>query len=122
MVDSKITHFSILSVERQKKMVIVNELIIEGFQNFQQYLNINAISNQFNGLEIQNRLLFYENKYKYRFIVNSVLFSSSVQKDTNAMFIITNGLNDAKEILINGKIFQVIGVIFTSEIDGWKNI
>ena len=122
MVDSKITHFSILSVERQKKMVIVNELIIEGFQNFQQYLNINAISNQFNGLEIQNRLLFYENKYKHRFIINSVLFSSSVQKDTNAMFIITNGLNDAKEILINGKIFQVIGVIFTSEIDGWKNI
>ena len=122
MVDLKITNFSILSVERQNKMVIVNQFIIEGFQNFQQHLKINPISIQINDLEIQNRLLFYANKYKYRFIVNSFLFRSSVQKDTKAVFIITSGLNDAKEILINRKIYQGIGVIFTSERDGWKNI
>ena len=50
------------------------------------------------------------------------LFSSSIQKDTNVIFIATNGLNDAKEILINGILFQGIGVIYTSEIDGCKNI
>ena len=50
------------------------------------------------------------------------LFSSSIQKDTNVIFITTNGLNDAKEILINGILFQGIGVIYTSEIDGCKNI
>ena len=33
-VDSKITDFSILSVERQNEMVIVDEFIIEGFQTF----------------------------------------------------------------------------------------
>ena len=110
MVDLKITNFSILSVERQNKMVIADKFIIEGFQNFEQYLKINPISIQINDFEIENKLLFYANKYKYRFIVNSILFSSSVQKDTNAIFIITNGLNNAKEILINGKIFQGIGV------------
>ena len=109
-VDSKITNFSILSVERQNKMVIADKFIIEGFQNFEQYLKINPISIQINDFEIENKLLFYANKYKYRFIVNSILFSSSVQKDTNAIFIITNGLNNAKEILINRKIFQGIGV------------
>ena len=109
-VDSKITNFSILSVERQNKMVIADKFIIEGFQNFEQYLKINPISIQINDFEIENKLLFYANKYKYRFIVNSILFSSSVQKDTNAIFIITNGLNNAKEYLINGKIFQGIGV------------
>ena len=56
-------------------------------------------------------------KYKYRFIANSLLFSSSLHKDTNVIFITTNGLNNAKELLINGKLFQGIGVIFTSEID-----
>ena len=91
-------------------MVIADKFIIEGFQNFEQYLKINPISIQINDFEIENKLLFYANKYKYRFIVNSILFSSSVQKDTNAIFIITNGLNNAKEILINGKIFQGIGV------------
>ena len=30
-----------------------------------------------------------------------------------------NGLNDAKDILINGKLFQGIGVIYISEIENW---
>ena len=43
-------------------------------------------------------------KDKYRFIINNLLFSSSVQKETNVIFIVADGLNDAKEALINGKI------------------
>ena len=123
-VDSKITNFSILSVEKAKEMQmqIIDEFKIEGFQNFQQYLKINPINIQITDPEIQSKLLFYANRYKYRFIVNSLLFSSSIQKVTNVIFIRTNGLNDTKEILINGKLFQGIGVIYTSEVEGWKNI
>ena len=54
--------------------------------------------------------------------MNSLLFSLSIQKDTNAIFISTNEKEDAKEILINGKLVQGIGVIFTSKIEDWKNI
>ena len=50
------------------------------------------------------------------------MFSSSIKKDTNVIFITTNGWNDAKNILINGKLYQGIGVIFTSEIAGWEKI
>ena len=50
------------------------------------------------------------------------LVHQSIQKDTNAVFIATNGLNDAKDILINGKLFQGIGVVYLSEIEGWKHI
>ena len=95
-VDSKIANFSIISIRRQKRMKFVDEFKIEGFQNFQQYLKINPINIQIIDPQIQNKLLFYANKYKYRFIVNSFLFSSLIQKDTNAIFIMTNGLNDAK--------------------------
>ena len=52
----------------------------------------------------------------------SLLFGSSLKTDTNAIFITTNGLNNAKELLINGKLFEGFGVIFTSEIDSWKDI
>ena len=31
-------------------------------------------------------------------------------------------MNNAKEIIINGKLFQGIGVIYTLEMEGWKNI
>ena len=69
------------------------------------------------------KLSFYQNRrIKYRFIANSVYFSSSVQKDTNVIFLILNGLNDAKDILINGKLFNGISVIFISEIEGWNDI
>ena len=60
-------------------MRIIDEFKTEGFQNFQQYLKMNPINIQINDPEIQNKLLFYANRYKYRFIANSLLFSSSIQ-------------------------------------------
>ena len=50
------------------------------------------------------------------------LVHQSIQKDTNAVFIATNELNDAKDTLINGNLFQGIGVVYISEIEGWKHI
>ena len=85
-------------------------------------MKINPINIQIIDPEIQSKLLLYSKKYKYRFIANSLLFSFSIGKDTNVIFITTNGLNDAKDILINGKIFQGIGVIYTSKIEGWEEI
>ena len=38
------------------------------------------------------------------------------------IFITTNGLNDAKNIVINGKLYQGIGIIFISEIEDWEKI
>ena len=118
--DSKITHFSILSVDKFK-MQIKNEFKIESFQNFEKYSIINPVNIKITDSTIQ-KSLFYVRKYKYRFVANSLLFSSSLQTDAKAIFITTNGLNDAKELLTNGKLFQGIGTIFTSEIDGCKDI
>ena len=103
-VDAKITNFSILAT-RKLNMKVTDEIKINGFQNFEQYLQISPIEIQINDTDIQNKLLFYANKYKYRFIANSLLFSSSIQKDTNVIFITTNGLDNVKYILINGKLF-----------------
>ena len=110
-----------LSVDKFK-MQIKSEFKIEGYQNFEKYSIINPVNIKITYSIIQNSLLFYARKYKYRFIANSLLFSSSLKTDTNVIFITTNGLNDAKELLINGKLFQGIGIIFTSEIDGWKDL
>ena len=132
-VDSKITNFLILSIEKQntcnrkrrmqkQNKKKIDEFKIEGLQNFNQYLKINPVAVQIIESQIQNKLLFYSKNYKYRFIANSLLFSLSIQKDTNIIFITTNGLNDAKEILINRKLFQGIAVIYLSEIDSWENI
>ena len=103
-------------------MQIKVKFITEGFQNFEQYMKINPISIQITDPDIQTKLLFYSKEYKYRFISNSLLFSSSIVNNTNVLFITTNGLNDAKDILIKGKIFQGIDVICISEIENWDKI
>ena len=119
--DSKIKIFSILATGEMNKKII-DQVIIEGFQDFEQYMKINPINIEISDSEIQTKLLFYSKKYKYRFIVNSLLFSSSIKEDTKAIFITTNGLNDAKDLLINGKPFRGIGVIYISEIEKWDKI
>ena len=98
-------------------MQIKDEFIIEGLQNFEQYSKINPISVRIIDPDLQTKLLFYSKKYKYRFIANSLLFSSSVKEDTKTIFISSNGLNDAKDLLFNGKVFQGTGVIYISEIE-----
>ena len=50
------------------------------------------------------------------------MFSSSIKEDTKVIFITTNGLNDATDILINSKLFQGIGVIYISDIENWDKI
>ena len=66
--------------------------------------------------------MFYSKRNKYRFIANSLLFSSSCKEDTRTIFFKTNGLNDTKDILINGKLFQGIRIIYISEIENWDKI
>ena len=128
-VGSKIKNVSILVTKRKdlvgtkwKMPNITDEFKIEGLQNFGQYTKIYPIRIKISNSEIQNALALYSKKYNYRFIANNLLFSSSIQQDTNVAFITTTGLNDAKEILINGKIFQGIAIIYLSEVNGWKNI
>lgn len=75
-----------MSVEKPKEMQIIDEFEIEEFQNCRQYLKINPISIFITDPKIQNKLLFYVNGYKYRFIANSLLFSLSIQKDTNNFY------------------------------------
>ena len=103
-------------------MKIIDKIKIEGFQNFEQCMRINPINIRIIDPEIQTTLMYYSKKYKYRFIANSLLFSSSIKEVTKVIFITTNGLNDAKDILINGKIFQGVGVIYISEIENWNKI
>ena len=105
-------------------MQIKNEFVIEGFQNFEQYTEFNPISIRITDPNLQTKLLFYPRKYKYkyRFLATSLLFSSAIKEHANAIIIATDGLNDAKDILINGKLFQGIGIIYTYEIENWDKI
>ena len=46
-------------VTPENNMKIIDEIKIEDFQNFEQYMNIDPINIQIIDLEIQTKLLFY---------------------------------------------------------------
>ena len=122
--DKKIHNLSIVCVENLKKMAVVEkEVTIEGLQAFEKYQKLNPIDIKITDNEIFRKLIFKENRrIQYRFIPNSILFSSSVQEETQVIFLTVSGLNEARDILINGKVYKAIGCIFTNEIEGWDKI
>ena len=118
--DKRIPNLSIVCIEKSKPMPIIEkEVTIEGLQSFDQYQKVNPLDIKITDSEIFKKLIFKENKrIKYRFIPNSILFSSSVQEETQVIFLTVSGFNEARDIFINGKVYKAIGCIFTNEIEG----
>ena len=67
---------------------IIDEFRIEDLQSFDQYTKINPINIQITETTIQNKLSAYSKQYKYKFIINILLFSSSIQNDTNSYLLL----------------------------------
>ena len=122
--DKKIHNLSIACIENLKQMSVVEkEVTIQGLQAFDNYQKLNPLDIKITDNETFKKLIFKENRrIKYRFIPNSILSSSSVQEETQVIFLTVSGLNEARDILINGKVYKAIGCIFTNEIEGWDKI
>ena len=126
--DTKITNFSILSTKRKIKVgskgkmsyQMVDEFRIAGLQNYNVFEKSNPIKINILNSEMQGKLSRSgTRRYKYRFIIDSLLISSYLVQDTNGIFLICNGLNYAADSLINGK---RLGIIDISEIRDWTKI
>ena len=122
--DKKIHNLSIVCVENKSPMPIIEkEVTIEALQAFDKYQKLNPIDIKITGSEVFKELTYISNRrIKYRFIPNTFLFSSSVQQETEVIFLTVTGLNEARDIFINGKSYKAIGCIYTNEIEGWDQI
>ena len=88
---------------------LVDEFKIAGLQNYNLDEKLNPIEIHIHDSEIQEKLSRYGTQcYKYCFIVDSLFFSSSVVQDTNVIFLICNGLSNARDSLINGKLYKLV--------------
>ena len=102
---------------------LVDEFRIVGLQNYNLDEKLNPIEINIHDSEIQGKLSRYgTQRYKYRFTVDRLLISSSVVQDTNVIFLICNGLNNARDPLINGKLYKSHGIIIISRIRDWTKI
>ena len=130
--DAKVTNFSILSTKPKRRIgskgkmsyQIINEIKIVGLQNRSLNEKSNPVEITIHDSEMQSKLSRHGNqRYKYCFIVNSLLISSSIVQETNALFfLIPNRLNDARTSLINRKRYKSIGVVTVNEITNWTEL
>ena len=121
--NNKIYNLSIIAVEDKKMPKIHKEVMIEALQSFDKYQKLNPIEIQITDSSIFKELALFNNtKTKYRFVPNSILLSSSVQEETEVIFLAVTGLNEARDILLNGQKIKAIGCIYTNEIEGWDQI
>ena len=105
VVGDYISNFSMLRTEKygigQKRKVdfeLVDEILILGIQN-SEFNVLNPIYVSISSDAIITKLQLYKN-YRYRFILQSLLFSSNIVNDTDVIIITANGLNNTKQALI----------------------
>ena len=129
--DAKVTNFSILSTKPKRKVgsktkisdQLADKIRIVGLQYYDLDEKLNSIEIKIRDSKIQGKLSRYGTQlYKYLFILDSLLISSSVVQDTNVIFLICNGLNNARDSLINWKLYTSLGVINISGIKDWTKI
>lgn len=85
--------------------------MIRGQQDFKKYELLNPIK-----IKIEKRQPRYKciKKYKnatYRVVPVSLLSSSAIKDDTDQIFIVSNGLHNMLDALLNRKIYKILRVI-----------
>ena len=127
--DDKVTNFSILSAREKKKVSnkrrmpceIIDQIRIGRLQNFGMYDKINPVDISIRDSEVNSFLARFR-QYKYRIVIYNLLFCSAPTNNTNVIFVSCNGLNEAKELVINGKQYKTLGVINLVEIEHWDKV
>ena len=128
VIGNHVLNFAILQTKKQKRIgekrlmagQIIDTIPILGIQNT-DYNFLNPIYISINSDVIIQKSTKYKN-YRYRFVLESILFSSNIENETDVIFVICNGLNNAKHALINKKLENILGVCYLTEIKDWEII
>ena len=98
---------------------VIETIHVLGLQNFVNYEQINPIEVSIDSNYIIERLAKCK-KFKYRFLIENLLFNTNLEKDIDVIFVTLDGLSDAKEVLINSKIYKTLAVVYIPEIKNWN--
>ena len=91
--------------EKRRMLEVIETIRILGLQIERQNF-LNPVTISLNSNNIIEQLTKY-NKYRYRFVLETFLFSSNFENQTDIIFLACDGLSNAKEALINSKIKKV---------------
>ena len=119
-MDQKIHAFQLIKIVKKRKgrITTIDFISIRGQQNFQDDAVINPIEIKIENDKIQNMFEKYKNN-SVKFSFEGLLFLRTIKNETEKILVTLGGLMDAKHSLINGKLYQTIGIINLNEVKNW---
>ena len=128
VVGDHILSFSMLRTKKQNRIgekrgigaEIIDTVHILGIQNT-EFSFLNHVHISINSDVIIQQLTKYKN-HRYRFVLQSFLFSSNIENDTDVILLVSNGLNNTKKVLIKKNLEIMLGVCYLTEIKDWDII
>ena len=106
--------------KRPMTLEVIDTIRVLGVQD--QNLNfINPLTISIRSDNIIQELTKFK-KYRYRFVLERLLFSSNFENNTDLIFVSSEGLNNAKDALINSKLQNVLGVCYLHELKSWEEV
>ena len=126
IIDKAVYNFGILKTEginigrkRQAQVEVMDLVRIIGIQKTEN-LYLNPVDVNIKSESVIRKLM--RKKTKYKFVLRSMIFSSNVINETDTIFLLVEGLNDARKIFINDSLETGIGVCYLTEVKNWKLI
>ena len=128
VVGDHILNFSMLRTKKQNRIgekrgiggEIIDTVHILGIQNI-EFSFLNPVHISINYDVIIQQLTKYKN-HRYRFVLQSFLFSSNIENNIDVILLVSNGLNNAKKVLIKKNLEPTLGVCYLIGIKDWDII
>ena len=99
---------------------IIEIIKIFGIQN-SEYNFLNPVYLSITSDHIKQKLTNFR-KYRYRFVLEGILFSSNIENETDVIFVTCGGLSNVNTTLINKNLRDTLGVCYLHEIKDWNII
>ena len=107
VVSDKVFNFGMLRIKGKKttgqkrpfNREIIEKIKIFGIQN-SEYNFLNPVYISITSDHIKQKLTNFR-KYRYRFVLESILFSSNIENETDVIFVTCDGLSNVNTALIN---------------------
>ena len=100
---------------------VLDTLLAKSLQSYDKYTILNPLD-----IDIRSNYLTDKiNEYKgsiYEVCIRNILFGSAIKNETQNIFLTCHNLNIAKNALINGKIYSLLGIVNLAEIQNWSQI
>ena len=107
--------------QKRKISEVAETFLVKALQSYDRYTVLNPLQINLSSNYLNQKTNDFKG-FVYEVLLKNILFSASISNDTQNVFITCSNLHSAKKALINGKIYNLLGIINLNEIKNWDKI